>query len=117
MTAPQPTLAGFNWFIRNVMDVDTNVLPDDSPVIPFALALAMAVVNRQLWHIPIPSADAAGVQLNTGGFSIYSQAVYSLAGSNLINYAPDQNGENFFKDLRKKGKFPAFSPGGFAGLL
>jgi len=89
MSTPQPTLADFLLFIRQVMAIDTTVLPDSSPVIPFALSVAMGIVNRQLWHIPIPCRDAAGVQLNTGGFSIYSQAVYNLAASNLLSYAQD----------------------------
>jgi hypothetical protein len=89
MSTPQPTLAEFLLFIRNVMGISTTVLPDSSPVIPFALSVAMGIVNQQLWCIPIPQTDAAGVQLNTGGFSIYSQAVYNLAASNLLSYAQD----------------------------
>jgi len=89
MTAPQPTLAGFQDFIVNTMQISTTVLPSSSPVIPFALSVAMGIVNQQLWCIPIPNTDAAGVQLNTGGFSIYSLAVYNLAGSNLLSYAQD----------------------------
>lgn len=89
MAAPQPTLASFLTFIRKVMGISATVLPDDSPVIPFAFAVAFGIVNQSLQCIPIPSQDAAGVSLNSGGFSIYSLAVNNLAADNLINYAQD----------------------------
>lgn len=89
MANPQPTLAGFLIFIRGVMGITDVVLPDNSPVIPMALAVSMAIVNRSLKAIAIPDADAAGVMLNSGGQTIYGLAVYNLAGSNLLAYAQD----------------------------
>lgn len=111
MAAPQPTLAGFFDFIRNVMGITTEYLPDDSPYPPFALAVAMGLVNRQLAAVCIPSADAAGVALNTGGITVYVLCVYNLAGDNLVNYAQDQNGETFFKDMRKQFNLLGFVSG------
>ena len=37
-----PSLSGFLAFIRGTMGISTSVLPDNSPVIPMALAVAMA---------------------------------------------------------------------------
>ena len=46
MSVPQPTLAGFTTFVRNVMGITTTVLPDGSPVIAFALAVPCYVWIR-----------------------------------------------------------------------
>lgn len=92
MAQPQPTLAGFLTFIRDVMGITTTVLPDASPVIPFALSVSLGIVNPALRAIGIPSKDAAGVVLNTGNFSVFVLAVYNLAGSNLLSYAQDLPG-------------------------
>jgi hypothetical protein len=122
MANPQPTLAGFLLFIRNVMGITMAVLPDDSPVIPMALAVAMAVVNPALRKVCVPSADAAGVALNSGGQTIYGLAVYNLAGSNLLSYAQDLDdapvvpgsgdpGLPFFAYARKKWDINGFVSG------
>ena len=88
----QPTLAGFQNFIVSVMGISTEILPADSPVIAMALAVALAVVNPALKAVPVPQTDGAGVDLNAGGLTIYVQAVYNLAGSNLLAFAQDPNG-------------------------
>ena len=111
MTAPQPTLADFLSFIRTGMNIDANNLPDNSIWIPIAFANALAIVNPALKIIPIPQYDAAQVQLNSGGFSIYSLAVYNLAADNLVNYAQDQQGRTFFTDLRKELNLNGFVSG------
>lgn len=121
MAAPQPTLSGFLLFIRNVMGITTAQLPDSDPTIPFALSVAMGIVNADLQSIPIPSADAAGVTLNAGGITIYVLAVYNLAGSNLLAYAQDPvNAPNvkgseplmpFFQWTRKQWNINAFVSG------
>src|ERR1700681_1315054 len=122
----QPTLAGFLNFIRQVMGITTSQLPDAAGVIPFALAVAMAIVNRALKCIPIPQFDAAGVALNSGGLSIYVLAVYNLAGSNLLAYAqdppdaPDVDGSGdpglpFFQWTRKQFNINRFVPGVSSG--
>ena len=82
----EPTLAGFTAWVRGVMGVTTTQLPDNSPALGYAFAVAMEIVNLQL-----QSASAL----------IYELAVYNLAGDNLINWAPDQPGSTFFADLRK----------------
>lgn len=89
MANPQPTLAGFIVFVRTVMGINSTIVPDDSDTLKIALAVAMSIVNRTLRKVPIPSQDAAGVTLNSGGYSQYSRAVYNLAADNLINYGVD----------------------------
>lgn len=118
MAAPQPTLAGFLLFLRNVVGISTTVLPDDSPVIPMAFAVALGIVNPQLQCIPIPSTDPAGVTLNSGGITIFSLAVYNLASDNVFNYAQDQpdapvykNGKTYFDFFQDKWQINAFVSG------
>lgn len=80
----RPSIAGFLDFIRNVMAINDTILPDTSPVISMALSVALAIVN--------PALNAVGYTPGIEGtvpVSIYTLAVYNLAGDNLINYAPD----------------------------
>ena len=74
MITPPPTQAGFLTFIRNVMGVNSTVLPDNSPVIATAFQVAMEIVN---------------LDLNSASAVMYTAAVYNLAGDNLLNYASD----------------------------
>src|ERR1700760_4633515 len=89
-----PTLAGFIAWVRAVMQIPTDVLPDDSPAFTFAFELSQAVVNRYLQRASPP---------------IYTAAVYCLGGDNLINWAEDppdapvyKNGLPFFAFMRKQ---------------
>lgn len=111
MAIPQPTLADFVLFVRNVMRINAKYLPDGSPYFAYAFAVALAIVNPALRCIPIPQFDAANVALNTGGFSIYSDCVYNLAAHNLLEYAPDQPGFTYFAKLRKKLNMAGFVSG------
>lgn len=70
------------------MGINNTVLPDNAPVIPMALAVAMSIVNPALKSVCLPTIDAAGVGISSGP-SIYTLAVYNLAGDNLINFALD----------------------------
>lgn len=92
-----PTLAGFMDFIRNVMAIDTAVLPDNSPVIPFAMSVALAIVNPAFMCVP-PGPFVEGVPRA----NIYNLMVYNLSASNLLAYAQDQVGETYFADLREE---------------
>ena len=85
-----PTIGGFISFIQNVMGIKPQYLPPGAPVIQAAFDVAMAVVNPSFALVPV----------GTAGDSIYSLAVYNLAGDNLINFAPDQEGFTYFQDLR-----------------
>jgi hypothetical protein len=88
MSSPgTPTEAGFVEFIRNIMRINTTVLPDNSETIPFVYEFSLATVNRALACIPAP---------------FYKVAVYNLGGDLLVNFAQDQDGSTYFADLREK---------------
>jgi hypothetical protein len=98
-----PTLAGFQSFIVNVMGITAAILPPTTPVVSMAYSIAIDIVNAQL-------AAAAS--------DIYTLAVYNLAGSNIINYAPDQpnapiylNDLPFFAYMRKTWNIYGFAGG------
>lgn len=76
-------------FIRGVMGIGTDVLPDNSPVINFSYNVALMFVNPALQGVPGPCAFAAA---GTFDVSIFALAVYNLAGDRLINFAQDQPG-------------------------
>lgn len=97
----QPTLAGFLTFIRDVMGIDTTVLPDNAPVIAIAYNMAVALANPAFNCIPCDPSTP----------SIYALMVYNLAGDNLVNFAQDQTGQTFFADLRKSLNLNGFVGG------
>jgi hypothetical protein len=99
-----PTLEGFQDFVTNVMGINPLYLPNNSPSIGWAFSVALMIVNPALAVVATPS--MAPVQT-----SIYEQAVYNLAGDNLINYAQDQPGRTYFADLRKAYGLNAFAAG------
>jgi hypothetical protein len=103
MLAKTPTLAGFITFIRNVMGLSAQRLPDDAPVIEMAYCVALNIVNRQMSCVDP---------------QIYTLAVYNLGGDNLINYAQDpddapiyKNDMTFFAYIRKTYDTAGFVPG------
>ena len=69
-----PDLAGFILFVRNTMGVSADVLPDDDPSISNAYALSIAWVNHDIACISA---------------ILYTQAVYNLAASFLLNFGPE----------------------------
>ncbi len=111
MSFPQPTLAGFIDFIRNVMQINSTVLPDASPTIPFALSVSLATVNTALCG----AGYTPGV-VGVPAVSIYTFAVYNLAGDRVVNYAPDNGSlsppdNTYFANLRDTLKINAFISG------
>lgn len=80
---PLPTLAGFQTFITNVMQIPSSALPLSSPTIGYAFTISMRIVNVDLAFV-----------------GTYDLAVYNLAGSLVLNFAPDQPGQAYFKALR-----------------
>jgi hypothetical protein len=98
ITAP-PTEAGFLSFIRTVMGISTSVLPDNSPVIPMAYQVALAIVISPMGlccYCPNPTIPA-----NASGLSLmYTLAVYNLGGDNLLNYAQDLPDAPIYMDER-----------------
>lgn len=104
-----PTLAGFTAFIRSVMGITTVNLPDNSPVIPMALSVALAIVNPALACVGYTPGAAGTISV-----SIYTLAVYNLAGDNVINFAPDPGSgptPTYFSELRTKFNTNAFVSG------
>lgn len=101
-----PTLAGYVSFIRNIMQINTTLLPDGSPVIEFTYNFALNICTDLLAVIPqIP------------GQFLYITAVYNLAGDSLLTYAVDQPGQNFFSQAQQKYQLKSFVSGvvSFAG--
>lgn len=111
-----PTVAGFLNFIRTIMGIDATVLPDNSAVIPIAFTVALNIVNPQLAQVSYDARAVGGVEI-----SMYTWAVYNLAGSNLLNYAQDlpdaavvpgsDPAAPFFKNMRKVWNLTGFTSG------
>ena len=100
-----PTLAGFQWFITNIMQIPANYLPLTSPTIAWVLAIAMNTVNPDLQQVG--NAAMNGLPET----NMYNVAVYNLAGSLLLNLAQDQPGFNYFTQLRSTLGLTAFAVG------
>lgn len=105
----QPTLAGFQSFITNVMKVPTSALdPLTDPTVVWAYDFAKDWVYQGIRGVPsVP-----------GAWSLYARAVYNLAADTLINWeqdAPDapayQNKMPYWEWLRGKYGVNAFVPG------
>lgn len=96
-------------FVRGVMGIGTDVLPDSSQVIPIAYGVAIQTVNLQLTQVGVPSGPFDSPPGSVP--SIYALAVYNLAGDNLINYAMDVPPSTYFADLRTLWNINAFVPG------
>ena len=102
-SSPTPTLAGFQAFITNNMQIPTSVLPADSVYIGYAYNVAIEIVSLQLQMVSPLS---------------YTLAVYNLAANNLVTYAEDlpdapvyQDDLPFFAYQRKRFGISAFVGG------
>lgn len=100
-----PTVDGFTAFLRGVANIPALALPDNSPVIPAALQIAMGIVNPQLQGFCAPAVGSLP------SISFYTLAVYNLATDRVVNYAPDQTDRNYFAELRERLKLDLFVPG------
>lgn len=101
-----PTLAGYLDFIRNIMQIPVQALPDASPYIQYSYQVSLMWVARTLKVVPCSSSSYP---------TLYAIAVYNLAGDRLVNYAPDQTGSTYFKDLRTDLKLNSFVAGAVSG--
>lgn len=81
-----PTPAGFLSFLRDMVGIAPADLPDASPVIAMAYALAIDLVNPQAAIAPV----------------IYDLMVYNLATHTLICMAPDNGTSTYFSNARTK---------------
>lgn len=79
-----PNVADYTTFLYTVVEIPEAQLPPTSQIIPVSLAIACETVNPALLVVP----------------TLYTLAVYNLAADRLINYAPDQPTQTYFKDLR-----------------
>jgi len=78
------------------MGINTTVLPDANPVIPVAFEAAQQIVL---------------VYINQASPFMYMLAVYNLAASNLLNYAPDTPPSTYFETQRTLWNTNSFAPG------
>lgn len=90
------SLDGFTAFLRDVVGIDTTVLPVDSPYI----ALAYNVAIENVYYVIAQIAPYS-----------YEAAVYNFATNFLINVCPDQTGQTYFADLRAKFNLLKFTVG------
>jgi hypothetical protein len=98
-----PTLAGFQAFVTNAVQIPASVLPANSPYFGYAYNVAISIVSKQF------------LLVDPG---IYVLAVYNLAANNLVNYAQDALGAPVFMDdlpyfayMRQKFGIAGFVPG------
>jgi len=82
-----PTLAGFLLFLRNIVAIPVEALPDNSPSIEMSYCVALELTL---------------IQLKFASPQLYTLAVYNLGASNIINWAVDQPGQTYFADMRAK---------------
>lgn len=99
---PQPTIAGFQNFVYNVMKIPVLALPTNDPTIQWAYDSSLATVNQALIQVSSPQ---------PGGYTVYARAVYNLGGSNLVNWSQDEPGRTFWDDLRTKLGISKFQAG------
>jgi hypothetical protein len=91
--------------LQFVTDLSAPVAPDDVYLlvpryVGTSLAVATSVVNPTLAFV---------------GADYFSQAVYCLAADRLLNYAPDSNGQTYWRDLRKSFNLMDVSLGVISG--
>jgi hypothetical protein len=107
MTQPMVTLAGYQAFLTNYVQIPVYALPLSSPQILMTLAMAEATVNPVI-QIANGSPNSC---LGYTGDGLYEIAVYNLATDFLINFAQDQPGQDFFSKLRTSFTINDFVPG------
>jgi len=76
-----PSQASFLVFIRNVMGIPVNYLPDADSQIGYSYNWALDVVSLDLQCAPVQA----------GAWGPYERAVYNLAGHTLLEWATDQS--------------------------
>lgn len=96
---PRPSLAGFQWFLANVVKIPVTALDPSDPVIGFVFAIACETVNRFI---------------RCASPLTYNEAVYNLATDLLINYAQDtaqSQPPDYWAGLRSSFKLGSFASG------
>lgn len=90
-----PTLAGYEDFLRNMVEIPESALPLNSPYIEQTFLIAQELVLTDLQFLQ----------------DVYTWAVYNLACHFLVCQCPDQPNSTYFADLRKKFGTMNFTPG------
>lgn len=86
-----PTPAGYLAFLRDVVRIPEEALPDDDPVIEFSYNYAINTTLDLMKYIP-----------QTPDEFLYSTAIYNLATHILMVWAHDQPGSDFFQKIQKQ---------------
>lgn len=95
-TVSTPNVTDFTSFLRGQVGIGAAFLPDGSTAISNALTMAQESVNPLVANVsPLT----------------YLMAVYNLAADYVINFAPDQAGQDFFQRKRHEFGVDAFTPG------
>jgi hypothetical protein len=93
LPAGEPTFAGFQWFVANIMNVPFSSMPDNT----WLQVAYDEAINLTYWAL-----DTVPSQLTTP--SIYAFAVYNLGCALLLEFAQDdpnaQPPSTFWNDLR-----------------
>lgn len=76
-----PTLGGFQQFVTRTMNVPSSAITSAGDTIQWSYDFALDWVNEQLQSVPSLS----------GGYMMYTRAVYNLAADTLINWAQDDD--------------------------
>lgn len=94
LPAGDPTFAGFQWFVANIMAVPGTSMPDDS----WLQVAYDQSINLTYWALAtVPSQPTTP--------SIYAFAVYNLGCAFLLEFAQDDPSnpeDTFWNDLRQK---------------
>jgi hypothetical protein len=95
-----PTFAGFEFFVANIMGVPSIDMPDVS-VLQYAYDQAYNLTYSGL--MDVPSAPTSP--------SIFAMAVYNLGAHWLVETAQDTPPSTYWQDLRTKFGLTSFTPG------
>jgi hypothetical protein len=96
-----PTITGYINWIRTIMGVPIEALPDDSPYIPLSYNVSLSFVNEYLY---------------CASSMLYTLAVYNLGGDTLCNITQDDPTapppyNTYWADLRSSMQINSFTPG------
>jgi hypothetical protein len=95
-TQTTPNVTDLYTFLQTIVQVPSGALPSNSPYLSWALSYAEEKTLLVLYAI---------------GQDYYCFAVYLLATSFLINWCPDQPGQQFFTTLRSQWDLTGFVGG------
>ena len=95
------------------------VLSNTADTLTFSVAVANAIAAGDQYLIVTDSVytslliakETVNETLNCGSAMLYTLAVYNLGADRLINFAPDQTNQTFFRDLRKDMRIADISVG------